>query len=539
MSINIINQLSHRLINVIFAIVLILVPVLSGVIYYKANFIAKKNVEVIAEQISVYDLLRKLDNNLIEKERFLYDCYTEKLLEDFEPEYFEANQQAQRILDQLVVRFGDNTPIKVTQDNLNQLNMLADDFLQNIISSQTNWVLARQQLRNISQVRRATSPQIQQLIALTENKVEQSGIVVEKDLTLVCFFVVLYGLLTLILSYIFAKVLKAYLSIAVNNQRISIFSTRNPNPVISLDNKNSVTYCNLATENLLEKLNLEIGNTEVLLAKDIKLYQQQILVDETISSKQFKYQIEQLYFQCELYWLEDQHQWDIHLTDITERKKFEQELQYRASHHLQTGLLNHYELEKSVTLLCKIERKFTFGLIEIRSFSQLISRQGVTVASTVVKEVATSLESILLDMGKTDCSVFYLGEKSFALVCTNYLSNRQIDGLVKKIDVKIASTIFHCQYQLQLDFGFTIYPQHGDDYTQLHKNSLAALDKSASSGDKSHVLFNLQLGDKLHYEQQLIEDMKIAIEAGQFELYFQPQMVIFSKKLIGAEALIR
>ena len=33
--------------------------------------------------------------------------------------------------------------------------------------------------------------------------------------------------------------------------------------------------------------------------------------------------------------------------------------------------------------------------------------------------------------------------------------------------------------------------------------------------------------------------MKIAIEAGQFELYFQPQMVIFSKKLIGAEALIR
>lgn len=67
---------------------------------------------------------------------------------------------------------------------------------------------------------------------------------------------------------------------------------------------------------------------------------------------------------------------------------------------------------------------------------------------------------------------------------------------------------------MQLDFGFTIYPQHGDDYAQLHKNSLAASDKSASSGDKSHVLFNLQLGDKLHYEQQLIEDMKIAIEAG-------------------------
>jgi hypothetical protein len=105
-------------------------------------------------------------------------------------------------------------------------------------------------------------------------------------------------------------------------------------------------------------------------------------------------------------------------------------LQYRISHHLQTVLFNHYELEKSVTLLCKTERKFTSGLIEIRSFRQLISRQGVTVASTVVKEVVTSLESIFLDMGKTDGSVFYLDVDSFALVCTNYLSNRQINGLV-------------------------------------------------------------------------------------------------------------
>jgi hypothetical protein len=125
--------------------VLILVTILNGVLYYKANFIAKKNVELIAEQISVYDLLRQLDNNLIEKEHFLYDFYTKKLLEDFEPEYFEANQQVQRILDQLVIMFSDIIPIKVTQDSLNQLNMLADDFLQNLISSHTNWVLARQQ----------------------------------------------------------------------------------------------------------------------------------------------------------------------------------------------------------------------------------------------------------------------------------------------------------------------------------------------------------------------------------------------------------
>ena len=504
MPINIVNQLSHRLINVIFAIVLVLGIAVSGVVFYKGDYIAKKTVELISQQIPAYDLLRKLNNSLIEKERFLYEFYATEQQVDFERGYSETHQQAQRVFDELLVRFGDIVPLQITQTSLRELNILADEFVLNIIAPQTNWSLARQQLRAISNVRRATSPQIQQLIILTERNVEESEHVIINGLELVRLFVVLYGLASLILAYIVAKALKAYLSTAVKNQRLSLFSTRNPNPVISLDSKNSVTYCNPATEILLKRLDLGSGNAELLLAKDIKEYQKAILVEGKEDSKQFEYQIEQLYFQCDLHWLEDLRQWDMHLTEITERKKFEQELQYRASHHLQTGLLNHYELEKTVKRLCQTDQKFTFGLIEIRSFSQLISGQGVTVASTVVKEVAISLDNILSNIDKAGCRIFYVGEKSFALICTSDLNNKQIDSLVEQIDQKIAATIFHCQYQVQLDFGFANYPHHGNNYTQLHKNSLAALDKSARSGDKSLVLFNLQLGEKLFYEQQLI-----------------------------------
>jgi EAL domain-containing protein (putative c-di-GMP-specific phosphodiesterase class I)/GGDEF domain-containing protein len=539
LSINIVNQLSHRVINLIFALVLILGIAVSGVVYYKGDNIGKKTVELISQQVPAYDLLLKLNNSLIEQERFVYEFYATEQEDDFVLGYSQSNQQAQDAFDELIVRFGNIPPLQITQTSLKELNILTDEFALNITASQTDWTLARQQLRTISDVRRATSPQIQQLIILTKNKVEQSEHVILNSLELVRIFVVLYGLATLIIAYIVAKALKAYLSTALNNQRLSLFSTRNPNPVISLDSKNDVTYCNPATEILLEKLGLEAGETELLLAKNIEEYQKQLLVEGKADSKQFEYQIEQLYFQCDLHWLEDQRQWDMHLTDITERKKFELALQYRASHHSQTGLLNRYELEKTVTQLCQTEQKFTFGLIEIRSFSQLISGQGVTIAATVVKEVATSLENILASINKLDCRIFHVDENNFALVYTGDFSDTQIDSLVKQIDQKIGSTIFHCQYQVQLDFGLANYPQHGHDYTQLHKNSLAALDKSASSGDKSHVLFNLQLGKKLRYEQQLIEDMRIAIEMAQFELYFQPQMSLSSEQIIGAEALVR
>jgi EAL domain-containing protein (putative c-di-GMP-specific phosphodiesterase class I)/GGDEF domain-containing protein/PAS domain-containing protein len=519
--------------------VLVLGIAVSGVVYYKGDYIAKKTDDLIAQQVPAYDLLRKLNNSLIEQERFLYEFYVAEDLDNFERGYSQSNQQAQDALDELIVRFGDIPPLQVTKSSLYELNIFADEFVLNITALQTNWNLARQQLRTITDVRRATSPQIQQLITLTENKVEQSEQVILNGLELVRFFVVLYGLATLIVAYIVAKAIKAYLSTAVYNQRLSLFSIRNPNPVISLDSHNVVTYYNPATENLLKTLGLGAGKAELLLAKDIEAHQKQLLLEGKADSKQFEYQIEQLYFQCVLHWLEDLGQWDMHLTDITERKKFEQELQYKASFHPQTGLLNRYELEKTVTELCQTDQKFTFGLIEIRSFSQLISGQGVTVASTVFKEVATSLNNIMNTIDKTACRIFHIGEKSFALVCTRDLNNKQIDSLVEQIDQRIGSTIFHCQYQVQLDFGFAYYPQHGNDYTQLHKNALAALDKSARSGDKSHVLFNIQLGDKLYYEQQLVEDMRIAIEKAQFELYFQPQLALSSGKVIGAEALIR
>jgi EAL domain-containing protein (putative c-di-GMP-specific phosphodiesterase class I)/GGDEF domain-containing protein/PAS domain-containing protein len=511
----------------------------SGVVYYKGDSIAKRTVELVDQQIPAYDLLRKFNNSFLEQERFLYEFYVSVQQDDFEGEYSESNHQTQRVLDDLIVRFGNIIPLQITQSSLNELRILTDRFVLNITEPQTNWTLARQQLLTISDVRRATSPQIQQLITLTENKVAGSEQVIINGLELVRLFVALYGFATLILAYIVAKAIKAYLSSAVNNQRLSLFSTRNPNPVISLDSQNGVTYCNPATENLLKKLELGEGKADLLLAKDIEVHQRQILVEGKVDSKQFEYQIKKLYFQCDLHWLEDQRQWDMHLTDITERKKFEQALQFRANHHPQTGLLNRYELEKTVTQLCLTKKKFTFGLIEIRSFSQLISGQGVTVASTVVKEVATSLVDILSIIDKSGCRVFHVGEKSFALVCTRDFSDTQIDSLVQQIDKKIGLTTFHSQYQVRLDFGFANYPQHGNDYTQLHQNSLAALDKSARSEDKRHVLFNLQLGEKLRYEQQLIEDMRIAIEMAEFELYFQPQMVLSNGRVIGAEALIR
>ncbi|MGS2721325.1 EAL domain-containing protein [Paraglaciecola aestuariivivens] len=511
----------------------------SLVVFYKGDYIAKKTTGLIAQEVPTYDLLRKLNNNLIEQELFLYEFYATEQQTALKKGYGQTHDQSLMIISQLLSRFGDIPPLQLTQESMQKLDQLATEFVENIMLAETNWTKARQQLSQISDVRRATSPLIQQLIVLTEGQIDQSENVILNGLELVRMFVVLYGIATLLIAYVVAKALRAYLATTATNQRLSLFSTRNPNPVISLDENNRVTYCNPATEKLLLRLGLPKGKTEALLAKNISEYQNKVLTNNELDSVEFEYPVEQSYFLCELHWLADQKQWDMHLTEVTERKKAEQELQYRASHHPLTGLLNRYELEKEAARLCATNTAFAFGHIEIRSYSQLIAGQGVDVAAQVVKEIAVALSNILFEVDKTGCSLFHLGEKSFAIISTSCLDKEKIGQLVANIEKRIRESIFHSQYQVQLDFGFSVAPEHGKDYTQLHKSALAALDKSASSDDKHHVLFNHALGEKIEYQQQLTEDLKLAIEKQQFELYFQPQLSLATGKMVGAEALIR
>ncbi len=539
MSINLINQRTHRLINIIFFLVLILGMAVSSMVFYKGDYIAEKTTHMIAQEVPTYDLLRKLNNNLIEQELFLYEFYATEQQVALKQGYGQTHQDSLVIINKLLTRFGDIPPLQLTQDSMQELDKLAKEFVQNIVSTDTNWTKARKQLSQISDVRRATSPLIQQLILLTENKIDDSESVILEGLGLVRIFVVLYGIATLFIAYVVAKALKVYLAATANNQRLSLFSTRNPNPVISLDAKNAVTYCNPATEKLLMRLGLPEGQAEALLAKDISDYQNKILTNKNLNSIQFEYPINQTYFLCELHWLADQRQWDMHLTEVTERKKAELELQYRATHHPLTGLLNRYELEKQAAKLCATQQPFCFGHIEIRSYTQLIAGQGVEVASQVVKELAQALNIILNESDKFGSSLFHLGEKSFAVISTQCLNKDKIAELVANIDQHIRETIFHSQYQVQLDYGFSIAPEHGNDYTQLHKSALAALDKSARRDDKYHVLFNHELGEKIQYQQQLTEDLRVAIENQDFELYFQPQMSLATGKVVGAEALVR
>jgi hypothetical protein len=65
----------------------------------------------------------------------LYEFYANQQPNSFERGFTQSNQQSQDALDVLLVQFGDIFPLQLTRTSLQELNILADDFVQNINAS--------------------------------------------------------------------------------------------------------------------------------------------------------------------------------------------------------------------------------------------------------------------------------------------------------------------------------------------------------------------------------------------------------------------
>ncbi|MDU0355503.1 EAL domain-containing protein [Paraglaciecola aquimarina] len=536
---NIANKPTNSFINFLFILILVIGSVVSGFIFYSGNQIVENVDRLVTKKLPTYDLLREISNSVTEQERFLYEFYVTENKQEFLQHYLPTQLKTEQALVSLFGQFGSIPPLQVTREQLVTFEHVSEQLVNNVHATDTNWKLAREQLKTISQVRETIMPQLNHLIDLTKNGVQLSEHSIASGLENVSLFVTFYGLVTLLIAYSVVRAWKAYLVSAASNERLSLFPKRNPNPVISLDKNNNLTFSNPASRRLLEQLGKPNDTALRLLASNLPYYQQLLMADENQDSLLFEYEIDGLFFQCELHWLADQQQWDIHLTDITARKEVERELEFRASHDPETGLKKRYELEKSVDEMRRENIPFSLGVLEIRSYSQLVSSSGLTAASTVVKEVGMSIQHIIAVLGNDRFEAYRIGEKNFVLTSTYYLSTPQIQELIEYIEQKLLATIFHCKYRVKLDFGFACSPEHGANFTELLLNAKAALDKSARNENKRFAIFTPELGAKLRHEQKLTEDLKTAIEQKKFELHFQPQLCLLSNKIVGAEVLVR
>ena len=100
-------------------------------------------------------------------------------------------------------------------------------------------------------------------------------------------------------------------------------------------------------------------------------------------------------------------------------------------------------------------------------------------------------------------------------------------------------TIDNMEFSVTVSIGVALFPRDGDDPHLLLRNSDTAMYRSKSKGRNTYEMFSPEMSDNVIKRVEIENRLHFALENKQFSLKYQPLMDSHSKKVVGAEALIR
>jgi diguanylate cyclase (GGDEF)-like protein/PAS domain S-box-containing protein len=230
------------------------------------------------------------------------------------------------------------------------------------------------------------------------------------------------------------------------------------------------------------------------------------------------------------------------IEDVTDRRKSEQQIAFMAHHDALTGLANRVAVAQKIEEAAARQRRFgepfSVLLLDLDRFKYVNDTLGHPAGDALLREVATRLKAFLRE---TDV-LARLGGDEFAIIQTGEADQRQeASGLADRIIDIIAKPldIEGTEVHISGSIGIALAPAHATDNDSLLKMADMALYSAKLAGRNGYRFFDPEMSVAASERQGLERDLRRAITQEEFELHYQPIIDTKTRKICGAEALIR
>ncbi len=134
-----------------------------------------------------------------------------------------------------------------------------------------------------------------------------------------------------------------------------------------------------------------------------------------------------------------------------------------------------------------------------------------------------------------------IGGDEFLILANNVKDMRGIEEASGKIIRKLAEPFMVSGQEcfISASVGISLYPIDGTTAEELTKNADLAMYKAKDDGKNRYCFCSREMKDQVVENMRLSNQLWRALERDEFELYYQPQINCYTKKIIGMEALIR
>ncbi|SIO70970.1 PAS domain S-box-containing protein/diguanylate cyclase (GGDEF) domain-containing protein [Burkholderia sp. GAS332] len=221
--------------------------------------------------------------------------------------------------------------------------------------------------------------------------------------------------------------------------------------------------------------------------------------------------------------------------DITRRKEAEAKAEYLASRDALTGLPNwsllrdRFEHAKGPRLV--------FIMLDLNNFTAINESFGHATGDAVLKVVAGRLKDCIRDSD----TVSRQGGDEFLLFLAGLDGLAQIQMVLGEIQSSVSAVmdIGGEEVYTSATMGVALYPEDGEDFETLLRKADAAMSRAKGDGRNACRFFDDELGREATACLRIEAGLRKALEKGEFELHYQPQIDLRSGCVLGVEALLR
>lgn len=228
--------------------------------------------------------------------------------------------------------------------------------------------------------------------------------------------------------------------------------------------------------------------------------------------------------------------------DITERKRAEETINFQAFHDLLTGLPNRTlftdRLELALPQAKRRNQRVGVMFLDIDRFKLINDTYGHPEGDKLLKEFARRTRNCL----RSGDTLARQGGDEFTVLLPDIGNAEDVTMIARKMlaELKLPFIVADKDFIATVSIGIAIYPEDGETPEELIRNADLAMYQTKSQGKNGYLEFTPAM-NTTHIERLSLEnDLRQALKQGeQFELYYQPQISLSKRCVIGVEALIR
>lgn len=226
----------------------------------------------------------------------------------------------------------------------------------------------------------------------------------------------------------------------------------------------------------------------------------------------------------------------------------QQYLEFAAHHdpltHLPNRLMFEDTLRRTVQETLESGLKFSIFLVDLDNFKFFNDQYGHLVGDKMLAEVGNRLRTMMRDIDL----VARLDGDEFVVIQKDVDEKNCAEEVARRI-MNVATAPYEYRgftLKTAVSVGISSFPDdiHVQQEEQMLgeemvNNAAVALQEAKSNGKNQYRLFNEKMRLRLTARIRLEQDLKIALQDGQFEVYYQPKINIHTRECTGAEALVR